>query len=425
MDDRFRLTHAHLRHFRGFEDTKVDLTQTTVVFGENGCGKTALLRGLAIGIAAAFDRAPVNLLTDDIRLELRDLVFSPTGDTRVELGGSVGGVQHVWSRTRELMSTRTSNADCKDLRATMRRVWRGVGDWPVFGFYGTQRLWGRVNVRYAGHRASPQRTQAYQHCLDPRSSESKLLVDLVWRAAFAELRGQQNLRLKAVELALIRATTKAFGENEGAIRALRLDPNQGEPVIEFADGRTWLWSWLSDGFHVFLGLVADIAVRSTLANPHLGEEAPNDSHGTVLIDEVDLHLHPRLKRNVIGALRAAFPKIQFIVTTHSPQVLASAKNEEVVNLDRSGQVRRELVGGRDSNSVLAVMGDRDRPSQDDAYLNELYADVDRLDSEPDPENALKLERQLDELEGRWGTRDTEVIKLRTALAWAKAQPSSD
>jgi len=72
-----------------------------------------------------------------------------------------------------------------------------------------------------------------------------------------------------------------------------------------------------------LGMVADIAYRSAVLNPQLGSEAAQKTPGIVLIDEIDLHLHPKWQRRVVEDLRATFPALQFVATTHSPFIAFS------------------------------------------------------------------------------------------------------
>ena len=88
-------------------------------------------------------------------------------------------------------------------------------------------------------------------------------------------------------------------------------------------------SQLSDGIKNMLAMIADIAYRCVLLNGHLEDQAAKKSPGVVMIDEVDMHLHPQWQQTVIKALRDAFPRIQFIVTTHSPQVLSTVPAESI------------------------------------------------------------------------------------------------
>ncbi|MBK9648319.1 MAG: AAA family ATPase [Deltaproteobacteria bacterium] len=98
-------------------------------------------------------------------------------------------------------------------------------------------------------------------------------------------------------------------------------------------------------------------------NPHLGARAPQEASGVVLIDELDLHLHPDWQRSVLGRLLDIFQNIQLVVTTHSPQVVSSAKPEWLRVLHADGTVERvDYSEGRDTNALLrSVFGVADRP----------------------------------------------------------------
>lgn len=91
---------------------------------------------------------------------------------------------------------------------------------------------------------------------------------------------------------------------------------------------------LSDGYRNIIGMVADIAYRCIKLNPHLGENAVKETPGIVLIDELDLHLHPNWQRRIVEDFKNTFPGIQFVATTHSPFIIQSLKEDELRNLDR-------------------------------------------------------------------------------------------
>lgn len=141
---------------------------------------------------------------------------------------------------------------------------------------------------------------------------------------------------------------------------------------------------LSDGYRNMVALVADVAWRASVLNPHYGANAAAQSEGVVLIDEVDLHLHPRWQRKVLGDLRRTFPRLQFIVTTHSPQVIASARRDELRVLSNNAVIdARPFVEGRDSNSLLEdVFGVPERPNDVRAKLDELFRLLDEEEIEP-------------------------------------------
>ena len=110
---------------------------------------------------------------------------------------------------------------------------------------------------------------------------------------------------------------------------------------------------LSDGEKNLLAMVGDLARRLAIANPEM--ERPEQGSGVVLIDEIELHLHPKWQRMVIPALLRTFPNCQFIITTHSPQVLGEVKDGKIYKLANTELgVTAEIVRtyGRDSNRIL-------------------------------------------------------------------------
>jgi predicted ATP-binding protein involved in virulence len=125
-------------------------------------------------------------------------------------------------------------------------------------------------------------------------------------------------------------------------------------VVNFFDGRSLVFGDLSDGQRALVGLVAEIARRACMLNfDFLGANTLTETPGLVLIDEIDLHLHPKWQRQIVGALKRIFPKIQFFATTHSPQVIGQARPEEIVMLTPDGRQERPSRSlGMDSNWVL-------------------------------------------------------------------------
>lgn len=134
-------------------------------------------------------------------------------------------------------------------------------------------------------------------------------------------------------------------------------------------------SILSDGVRAMISLAADLALRCVRLNGYLGEHAPEKSQGIVLIDEVDLHLHPAWQQRVVHALKQAFPKIQFIVSSHSPQVLSTVKSETIrmlfKDLDGRWQAKapmQQILGLESAIALNDVMGVNPIPPVKEAEL---------------------------------------------------------
>ena len=166
---------------------------------------------------------------------------------------------------------------------------------------------------------------------------------------------------------------------------------------------------LSDGIKGVLGLVADIAYRMALLNPQLLHRI-NETPGVVLIDEIDMHLHPSWQKTIINDLKDAFPNVQFIFTTHSPSILSNVYQEHILILDEYKVYHpTDKTYGRDVDSILKQLMEVDvRP---DGVVQKLRDFSDSLE-----EGNLSLARRLlDELELILGSNDSEIISAKVAL----------
>lgn len=208
---------------------------------------------------------------------------------------------------------------------------------PMLGFYGTGRLWSYKKLTTAHGESNPEaqsRTFAYRDCLAPASSYKHFAS---WFSrAFKSLRDAQIQSLEkgnspssgiALELsAPIRAVQQAIDTlllPHSGWNTLEYSAQYDELVLQHEKYGKLMVSQLSDGIRNMLAMVGDIAYRCYKLNAHWGEDAPKRTHGIVMIDEVDMHLHPSWQQTVLNELMEAFPKLQFIVSTHSPQVLTS------------------------------------------------------------------------------------------------------
>ena len=163
-----------------------------------------------------------------------------------------------------------------------------------------------------------------------------------------------------------------------------------------------------------IGLIADIAYRMAALNPQLLDQVLTKTDGVVLIDEIDLHLHPQWQKLILRDLTEIFPKVQFIVTTHAPAVINSAYSENLVILkDSQIMSAGSQVYGKDVKSVLTeIMGVDDRPNQVSQMFKAFYAALDDRDFD----NAEYVLNQLDELREY---HDAEVASCRVKLKMEK------
>jgi predicted ATP-binding protein involved in virulence len=167
---------------------------------------------------------------------------------------------------------------------------------------------------------------------------------------------------------------------------------------------------LSDGEKNLIALVGDISRRLSIANPL--SKKPLDGEGVILIDEIDLHLHPSWQRLMIPQLQKAFPNCQFIITTHSPQVLSHVHRENIFLLknDKDGFTYSKASEsfGQNSDRILEdLLGVDARPTEQKNMLHEIFLSIQNGELEVAKDKVRKLSIQIGE--------DPEIIKANVLI----------
>lgn len=375
-----KLKSLQLENFRCFETLDLELDGAmTLLIGLNASGKTAILDALATALGAwlrgtaqarSHDRP---LRPTDARLVRQETKGLPTANpsfpVTVTAWGTVDSSPITWSR--QLLhdagpaSDHSTGMQMYAQQAEKAATLDPQAELPLLAYYGT----GRLGVR--DRDPTPQiqlgsRMQGYVSCLEPATNTQLFQQWMAWREddrlqriASAHERGADLSTIDAPHLdAVVDAAKSCL---EGA-RRLFYSANHKELRIELDDGRVLPFERLSDGQRGLVVLAADLAWRAAQLNPHYGREAPARTAGVVLIDEIELHLHPSWQRRIIDDLMRTFPRMQFVATTHSPQVISTAQAQwlRVLRADSVGRV--EHARGKDTNAILwEIMGVPERP----------------------------------------------------------------
>lgn len=415
-EDLLRLTTLTAQNYRGFESLTLDLDPSvTLLFGENGAGKSNVLAAIATALAGLWQKADINLVGSDAY----EAEVQPLGGRQgafpisLELAGTLRGRRVTFGRELRTPDGRTTNAGLKEVRELFGELVIAQSvPLPLIAWYGTGRLHARSKDVARKRPKAGRRLDGWVDCLDPRSSEEQLL-QWWFEASLPRLQGQPSLAYDAL-VRLLRAVggQPAADGTVDAVVSVDMELPDGVPILRMESGRSMRWDQLSDGYHVFLGLVVDLARRAWTLNAGVIEDPMLDAEGVVLIDELDLHLHPRWQAVVVGNLVAAFPRLQFVLTTHSPIVLSSVENHQVRRLSQ-GRLRASAakVHGRDPNAVLQdVQGAPIRPPWVREKLSQVADAIDRGD-------AARARSLLSELEAEWGGEDAELARLHGWLGW--------
>jgi predicted ATP-binding protein involved in virulence len=435
-----RIHEIRLRNFRAFKDLQLALEpQLTVLIGRNGAGKSTVLEGLAVALGAwlsgfkgIHEDHPIPRSAAHLRTTDHGGIPSVEASfpVRVEAEGKVVNWATSWDRELRSADGRTTSGGASDIRSLAAHVeaeWLSGPDplaLPVLAYYGTGRLWLHKRDRKGEKSNLKSRLQGYRAALEAASDQKGLEAWMAWREedrvqrlARADEEGRPLAEVRSPELEAVSAAACGCLENA---KRIYYSANHQELRVDFEDGSSIPFDALSDGQRTLIAVAADIAWRATQLNPHFGAEAPTRAEGVVLIDEVDLHLHPAWQRRVLEDLTRVFPGIQFVVTTHSPQVMSTAPPGSVRLIDAAHQVHRvERTTGKDTNSLLEdILGVPARPRAWQDKLDELARRID--DGEIAEAKVL-----LAELSGSLGEDDAQVVAAQWELSMAERGDASD
>lgn len=406
-----KLTHLELENYRRFDRLSIDFDdRLTVIIGDNDAGKTTVLDAAAVALGTFLVRFPdvkgPGLRGEDARAQTRLLGRKAETQAQYPVGvearaclpvESPDGVwrphEISWSRTIERENSRMTSSKAHDLIEVSDQYQKAIREghagvvMPLLGYYGTRRLhpierskWGVHSTAYL---EASTRFDAYAGALDSQLSEISLVNWFKAMTAQELDEGEPIPAFKAVRNVIGACVARITGYDDARVRYF-----SGQLRVDYtnADGQQCLGvplSQLSDGYRGVIGLVADIARRMTMMNPALEDEAILQTPGVVLIDEIDLHLHPRWQERILSDLLDLFPGIQFIVTTHAPLVISSVhrRNVRVIRHDDAGyhaDVPSMETYGNSTGAILRLlMGAPERPREVQDLMDRFRALLDR------------------------------------------------
>lgn len=378
------VTELTVSNFRLFEERRINFhPEFNLIIGENASGKTSVLEALAVALGSwllgfrgtdsrHIRTSDVRTIVQDSYDQVRDLPQYPVRVTArgvIPRPGQLGDITVNWSRALNGPRGKTTQVDSADLKKVAREhaalVLAGKPTTlPVLRYFGAGRLWESVRdtprkivpaADFPSESAEEQTTgqtdfrspfEGYRLSVDKRCSP----VDLIrWmgQQRFAEIdEGRESASLQTVYRAILSLLPE--------ISDVRYQIRTRSVVLTYRDGRRSDFHSLSDGYRNIVAVAADLAIKMVMLNPHL-RAAALETPGVVLIDELDLHLHPKWQRRVISDLRRTFPAVQFICTTHSPFIVQSLRSgEELVVLD--GQPTAQVANMTLDEVATGLMG---------------------------------------------------------------------
>ena len=374
------LISLELQGFRGLADQTIDLEpepyrsgglQPIVFIGTNGSGKSSLLKAI-LRLLSWFTRRLKNARTNGLPFQPEDIALD-----RSQVSAALTLVyqdqSYRWNVSRNRPKAFKTHKDSRktDTKGSfytelnqLVESFHGLMEQdiqtplPVLVHYSTDRTVPQARVHLPKKRDNPIPLNAYDRALDEEATTFKSFFE--WfriREDYEnQRRSKEDPRYQDPQLeAVRRACTLLTGLTDLQIR--RETPVR-MTVTKTIDGLPQIFriEQLSDGEKGLLAMTGDIARRLAIANPHLSD--PLQGEGVVLIDEIELHLHPQWQSSIIENLCTTFPNCQFILTTHSPQVITNLDWVYLLEPTPQGTRCQSIrTYGKDSNRILEAIMD--------------------------------------------------------------------
>jgi len=408
----YNIKKLKLTHFRLIDQLNITFNKDiNVIIADNGAGKTTILDAIAIGFGAMLTKFPnvsgITFKKSDLRINSENKL-EPFMRIEIESTENV-----LWDRTYKRDSTKKTSllipkaTGLKELNHFIDTIIDNENEdipyvMPLIIYYGTNRAVFDSPVRKGHFKKSFNRFEALNGVLKSDANFHRFFqwFDTMENLERRKQQERQDFSYKLNELTAVREAIESmlpkFKNPRIEINPLRfmIDWEQEEGSI-----KKFQIEQLSDGYRTVLAMVMDISSRMSQANPELGNHSP----AIIMIDELDLHLHPKWQQTILSDLTRTFPNAQFIVTTHSPQILSTVKKEYIFILEK-GSMKKPFQNPYGKRSVVALEDLMDSSSMppkevvEEVGLLNIYLEKVRQ-GDIDSKDVLQLRKRLEEAYG--------------------------
>lgn len=415
------------KDFRGIHELTIDLrAKSTILFGINGVGKSSVLAGINLLYANIINRLVGQRFKQSVKFDDSDIKQKKASAViAAEFGfEDIQDVYYIYRQidrtNKKYINDRKNQFD--DMIKHYEQLYIGEirvdGDnnlvyqnenfnIPVFVNYGVNRLVLKTPLRI-NKKQSYGQFSTYEKAIENQIAFDRFFEWFLEQEIYEihmkkEKQEYEDIPLKAVKTAML-AMLDGFKDIHIMAKPYSMKVYKGSEILDILQ--------LSDGEKCTLALFGDLARRLAIANPSMTN--PLEGQGVVLIDEIELHMHTSWQRKIVNVLKSTFPNIQFIITTHSPQVLGEVSDEfNVFTLLREqDEILCEEVCpyfGVDSNAVL------EDAMHTDAVSSVIKKKVDRMYELLDQKEYDAAEEMADEIDRITHNRNVDTVRARIII----------
>lgn len=440
-DKQMEIQSLELTNFRGIAHANLTLDgKSAVIYGINGMGKSTILQACSVLFFRILSMLTASDLGSDSKVKIEDSDIKIGAQAaRISMQLNIDHTVYSYFRSAEQNGRRIhSGMDAKRIVDQFRKLYVGQymsleeeetdesdrerestrvlvfneSNMPIYASYGVNRYVAdrrnkvlEKDINLAGKLA------ALRDVFDPTINFQLFFEWFRGRQEYENSKRVEEESFKDTQLSAVREAILKIMDNDFSDIKIKIDDEDAQMVAVKHHTELSI-AQLSEGEKCVLAMTGDLARKLAIANP--GRENPLEGEGVVLIDEVDLHLHPSWQGRMMPLLFRTFPNIQFIVTTHSPKVLSEIKDEaNIFEIYQDGNAinvrKQDPMNGWDINHIMRDFMHTDILNEETQKLiDEIYNCIEN-------ENFDQAEELVDQLARITDEMNVEVVRARTLI----------